>query len=367
MPTGIFLQPNGTYHVFVRVEGKLRSKRYPADAKLVDMQRWRELQRSAAHFGVTLPPSDDRTFAADVANYLHDYKAIESFPERQHRMSQWVTAFGHLHRDQITDTMIRQQLERWKFTGHTNPKKRLSHASINLRRTDLMHFFTVMNGKSGYNPVRDVPPLPVQELVLTLPSYEDAERAIAAMAHPISPRKLGSKSQARLRVLLYTGWPSAVLKKLRKQDIDWKGRQAHLHGRKKGKGTKPITVPLSPLALKALKQFDKLDAYGPFDGNALRHRWHHGCDVAKIPRCRVYDLRHRFLTTVVTHSKDERGAAELGLHSDARMIRRYSRQAASERAQSALAAAFGPVTPVTVTVRSRGKKFDSRQARKAAR
>jgi hypothetical protein len=49
---------------------------------------------------------------------------------------------------------------------------------------------------------------------------------------------------------------------------------------------------------------------------------------------------------VVKASPDERGASELALHADPRQTRRYSRQAASERATAALRAAF-PVALAT--------------------
>ena len=193
-----------------------------------------------------------------------------------------------------------------------------------------------------------MPPYREQERVWRLPSLEDAARAIAAVTHGRWPKKDGTKTQARLRVLLYTGWPSAILKQVRREDVNLKTGTARLHGRRKGRGTPPRTVPLSGAAVAALRTFDATQAYGPFSGSSLHSALHRGCQRAKVTPFRVYDLRHLFITTVVAGSSDERGASELALHADPRQTRRYSRQAASERAKAALEAAF-PTLPTLPT------------------
>ncbi len=202
-----------------------------------------------------------------------------------------------------------------------------------------MHLFTVLDGKDARNPVRGVPPYREEETILRLPSLTDARAAIAAVTHRW-PKKQGTKTQARLRVLLETGWPSAVLKTLTAADIHWKDRAATVSGRRKGRGTTPRTVPLSPAAIAALKQFDKVDAYGTFSGSALHSALHRGCEKAKVRPFSVYALRHLFITRIVAASGDERGASELALHSDPRQTRRYSRHAASTRARAALRASY---------------------------
>src|SRR5204863_3303792 len=165
----------------------------------------------------------------------------------------------------------------------------------------------------GSNPVRGVPKYREEELPLDLPSLDDATSAINHAIHDKQPKHGGSKSQARLRVLLWTGWPSAVLKQLRPNDIHWQKQTALVHARKKGSGTKPRTVPLLPQALEALRVFAAADAWGPFSGHALYKTLHQGCDRAGVRRFRPYDLRHLLGTTLVACSNDERGTAELML------------------------------------------------------
>jgi integrase len=332
------------FQAYVRIGGRLRAKRFPADTKLKDIRAWRELQRVAVHYQIpALLIPVERTFANDVTEYLALVKAMPTYSDRTYRMQQWVTQFGPRERNTIAALEIRAVLERWRTTGHANGGK-LSPASLNQRRTALLHFFTMMNGADGQNPVRGVPPYRVDHRIWRLPTLKDAELAIAAVTHGKWPKKAGTKTQARLRVLLYTGWPSAILKQLRKEDIHWRDRAVTVHGRRKGKGTPPRTIPVSLLAIRALAAFNRVDAYGTFSGSALHSALHRGCDRAKVPHFRVYDLRHLFITAVVLASNDERGASELALHSDPRQTRPYSRQAASVRAKAALDAAF-PVKP----------------------
>jgi site-specific recombinase XerC len=325
------------FEAYIRIKGKLRTKRFKRDTPKVqqEMQLWLELQRVSVHFKIPIAKPGERTFAADVVVYLALVSKMTTIDDRTYRMHQWAAVFGTQPRAAITSVAIRTQLERWRVDGHAKGKG-LSPASLNQRRTALMHFFTMMNGKSGANPVRDVPPYKEEELPLRLPTLLDAHRAILLARHPIGPKKLPSKTQARLWVLLYTGWPSATLKRLRPTDI--KDGSAMVEGRKKGKGTKPHVIPMSAPAQLALQRLAALGAFGTFSGSSVHSALQLGCKHAKLARIRPYDLRHRFATTVVAASKDERGAAELLMSNQ---VRRYSRQAATERAQAALNAAFG--------------------------
>lgn len=351
------------FEAYIRIAGRLRTKHFKRDTKLVEMVRWRELQRVAAHYKLPAVPTGRATFADDVLTYLGLVAGMPTIADRTYRMEQWADVFGGRDRHTITALEIRAQLEQWRVKGHAGETpKGLSAGSLNQRRTALLHFYSVLNGRDGVNPVRAVPPYREPERVWRLPTREQAERAIAAVAHGRWPKHKGTKTQARLRVLLHTGWPSAILKQLQREDLNLPAGTAILHGRRKGRGTPPRTLPLSPAAVIALRAFDALDAYGPFSGSALHSALQRGCARAKVTPFRVYDLRHRFITTVVAASPDERGASELALHADPRQTRRYSRQAASERAKAALEAAF-PTLP-TLKKDSLGR---TRQSRTTAR
>lgn len=201
--------------------------------------------------------------------------------------------------------------------------------TLNLRRTALMHLYTVLDGKSARNPVRDVPPYREIPPPLALPTIAQVKRVLAKM-----PKH--SKGRYRLQVLLWTGWPPAQLMKVTAADVDWRRKIARLPARHKGKGVAARWLPLLPQAVTALRAFAKHDCWGTFSTHSLRHRLHDACKRAKVPAFRTYDLRHLFLTTVALHAKDDRVVAELAQHSDIRQTRRYTEQSVSPRLVEAL-------------------------------
>lgn len=330
--SGIFETDRG-FRVFVRVNKKLLSKTFPRGTSREDMRRWRELQRVSDFYQLASAPVHGGTFSDDVTRYLELVSSMRSIADRTYQMRQWGKVFGLLPRSAITSLMIQAQLEKWRKKGSISGGA-LSASSLNHRRVALSHFFTTMHGKGGLNPVRDVPGYPEEELPLDLPTFSDAEKVI----EQVRTVTRGAKSQARLRLMLYTGWPAATIMRIRKEDIHAKSKTVTLHGRRKGKGTKPVTLPVSAQGWAAIQQFIKWQAFGEFSSSGLYKTLHHACDECGVKRFRPYDLRHLFLTKIVQASKDERGAKELGM---TQQIHRYTRHAASQRARSALNAAFG--------------------------
>jgi len=331
------------WQVFASVGGQFVSKHYPLDTPLAALIEARKNLVATAQLGLTTTAAEaDKAFAADVKRYLKAKAGMPTISDRTQRVEWWRDTVGrHRTRDSVTSVEIRRHLEAKRKAG-------AKPGTLNVYRTALMDFYTVLNGPSGFNPVRDVPKYHEQELPLQLPTRDEATRAVEHAIHQKQPRKDGTKSQARLRVLLWTGWPSKILKKVRPNDIKWEERRVIVHGREKGGGTKPQTIPMMPQAMEALKAFDALNAYGPFSGSALHSTLHRGCDAAGVARFRVYDLRHLFGTELVANSHDERGTAELMLHTSPQQTWRYTRQAASTRAQAtidAMAKAIPMVKP----------------------
>jgi len=340
LATGIYQLPTGGYRVNASVNGEIKWHPFPAGTRVETMKAWRQLQQGAAHLpkletladieDIRIPEhrttarkatSQTTTFAQDVNDsYLPAIASMPTIADRTYRMNQWIAAFGHLSSHDIDPLSIGHHLEHWRKANGWSP------AYLNCFRTALMHFFTVMHGKAGANPVRDVPKYHEEEKPLRLPSLEDAERAIAAAKHPTYPKKAGTKSQARLYVLLYTGWPNSVVRKLAPADlagvIQGKRLEVTVHGRKKGKGTKPMTLPVSTIAAVALQRFDALDCYGHFSGSSLHSSLHRGCDHAGLRRFSVYKLRHLFISRIVENSGDERGASELATAPQAHEVQR---------------------------------------------
>lgn len=314
------------WQVYTTKGGKFRSKHLPAETEISTLRKERGTLEARATLGLDAPaaePVTGPTLADDVESYLKAIAGMTTYSDRAYRVKKWRDALGpERSRSTVTAVEIRQQLEAWRVKG-------AAPGTLNLLNTALRHLWTVLDGPDARNPLRAIPRYREEEKPLSLPPW----KAAVDLLENLEP----SKSRARLKVLLWTGWPSAIVKRLRPQDINWRKREAVTHGRRKGGGTKPRVVPLHANAVKALREFAAADAWGPFSGSALHSLLHRACDAASMRRFRVYDLRHLFVTRLTLKSKDERGVAELALHSTPSQTWRYSRQAGSTRAKSALA------------------------------
>src|SRR4030095_6588227 len=311
-------------------------RRFPKDATVQQAQEWRTLKQLALTSpnpamctalaelerqlndqrtaGIYRPPwlahDQSRVPAAEQAGSLfrHDvqtYIALKSnlvtIQDREYHMKLWTVEFGERDRNTITPLEVRLVLTRWQKSGHADPNiKRLSNGSLNKRRTALLDFYTTLAGKNGYNPVRDVPIYEEDKTTpLRLPTNEEATRAVDGVVHPKYPKKTATLTQIRLRLMQHTGGPGAIIKRLDNKDIDWLTSHVTVHGRKKGGGTRPRTVPVNADALAALRQFDEQKAYGEFSNSSLYKALQRSCERLEIPFFNPYKLRHLFITTIV--------------------------------------------------------------------
>lgn len=147
---GIYQTPYG-YRVIIRIGDRLERKRFPPTYTLERLQQWRD-----DHIRLRRPKKAARgTFAADVQQYLHAVAHMPTFTDRKRQIEAWlVDRDPKFARWRLTPAMIRTQLAAWKAEG-------LANNTVNHRRTALSHLYTVLDGKGAYNPVREVPPLPL--------------------------------------------------------------------------------------------------------------------------------------------------------------------------------------------------------------
>lgn len=260
-----------------------------------------------------------------MADYLASVTAMPSYVDRELHMHEWRDHFSGRVPNNIKPMEIRARLHALRQT--------LAASSCNKRRTALMHFYTVTNGKSGYNPVRDVPKFeeesePRDQSLWTL--YR-----ILALMRP-------SQTRARLRVMVWTGWPHAQLKRLKPTHLDLEHAKAFVTPRRKGKGRKGVWLPLLPGAVRALREFIKEDCFGPFSNSAMHSSFARA--VAKLNARRgtridahPYDIRHSFGTWVADHITDERALQELMMHATAAQSRRYTQRSTEKRVTTAVA------------------------------
>jgi len=222
----------------------------------------------------------------------------------------------------ITADQIAAQLHAWRKTK--------AAATVNKRRTALMHLYTVLDGKALPNPVKDAPKFPEPA-----PAPRALPYAVIRQIFKVMPE---SRSKARLRVLAYTGIPPGQIATIHPTDVDWRARTVAVAGRQKGKGTRARVVPLTAHAVAAFRAMQRTNAWGPCSRTVLRRvflRAVHrvlGPDVTLAP----YVLRHSFGTEVYRRSGDIRATQILLDHSTPQLTHRYTGAAVDPRVQAAI-------------------------------
>jgi integrase len=329
LPTGIVRTPYG-FRAYVRVDGHLYPRRFPPTATVKEMVAWRETQRVLVRHGLAQPAvAAGVSFRAQVRTYLAGRQSMPSYADRELHMLDWAKAFGDRDPASVTAPEIRIVIERLRT--------RLKPGSCNKRRSALMSFYTAINGRSGYNPVRDVPKYQ-EETEPRAQSFGTIYRLLALMP--------ASKTRARLRVLLWTGWPHAQIRKLEPSHLDLAHARAWVTARRKGKGKAGGWLPLLRGAVVALRAFVAADAFGPFSTSAMHISFRRALKKLNQRRARFghyalkirpYDLRHSFGTMLAERQTDDRAIQEMMRHSTPQQTLRYTEAATSARVAAAVA------------------------------
>lgn len=341
MATGIQVTRFG-FRAYIRVDGQLYSKRFDPTATIKQMEDWRAATRTDVRRESMKDREDEpdpSSFAADVTRYLATVATMPTYRERARHMALWRDRFGDRARHAITSAEVKAVLDDWRKRGHQG--KPLSASACNHRRSALMHFYTVLDGKSGRNPARDVE------------KYTEPEPEPRGYPYPIIEGILDlmppSKSRARLKVIAWTGLSPASVARIKPEDVDIRGRVFFRRRREKGQGTRGRSVPLLPQAAAAFRELAKLDAFGDFDHRFLGRVWVtavHAFIAEKrktsrrftLPIYTVKDLRHSFGTYAYQVTGDLRTVGELMDHSTLDLTKRYTLKAVDQRLTDAVTA-----------------------------
>lgn len=333
-----------SWQVFAKVRGEFRSKCFPLDTGTLELKRQRDLLKTESYYGRLLDAAHGPGFAAEAKSYKALVTGMPSYRDRAYEVDAWARAFGDRPRATITGRDIRAVLERWRLDGRADGTGGLSLSSLNRRRTSLMALWTALDGRSAANPVKDVPPYTEHQNEQV---RAQDPRILYRLIARVGRRRPPSKTRARLRLMLWTGWPQKQVMALRPADIDWTpGREAaRVSGRRKGKGSPPRTVPLLPGAVRALRAFEAAEAWGPFSTSAMHssmaravaeeNAWRARLSKPPIAPVRPYDLRHTFGSELAKRLTDERAIQEFMLHRTPQQTRRYTESATAERLERA--------------------------------
>lgn len=310
-----------------------RSKHFSKGAAIRDMKAWRdaEIVRLRAELTQKVGPTPARgTLAQDIERYLKLVAAMPSYDSRARDLEAWRDRFGDLPRYALTPERIREQLQAWRLHGPRYRWKRgkkgqpsrmdqlpggLSASACNHRRTALLHLFTLLDGKDGRNPVRDVPPFrePAPE-----PRGKDLELLARAIARVHSP-----VNRAWLSVLLWTGMRVSELARMKREHVDLVNAVCYVPTAKGGKGYRP--VPLNANAIAAWRDFIAVNRWGPIDRKLLRQSLKRAYrKEVPLEVVRVHDLRHSLARAYLQAGADLADVQELLGHTTPRMTRRYA-------------------------------------------
>lgn len=301
----------------IRIRGVLHRKHFPKGTDPITIKQW--LLATEMRHRTTDATTTGR-FADDARAYLRAVQAMPTVKERQQHIDQWIVVFGNTPRASITADRIRAQLHTWKAEGK-------AASTVNHRRTALMHLFTVLDGKSAANPVKDVPKFQEPSPLPLAPSSATVAKIL---------KQLRGQTKARAMVIAYTGIPHAQLALIRPEHVDLEAGTVMVHGRKKGAGTAASLRRLTGKGIQAFRQMEKSKAWGPFDRFNFRKQIVAACTAAKVPVIRPYDLRHHFASELYRRSGDIRAVQLLMGHSTERLTHRYTLGASDPRIEAAV-------------------------------
>lgn len=354
MPRGFCRTATG-FRAWVRVTSKhdgfnaLDTKRFAATATVADIQAWRTETRTRLQQRLetrrqrrALIHGQPGTFTADAENYLAAVRAMPTFRQRAKDIALWIDEFGDRGRRTIQSHEIRAVRDRWLTVG---PRRRwqkvngvgqwldvaepLAASSVNHRLRALSNLWTVLDGRHAQNPIREVPEAIEPRAVPRAIDYATIRQILDAMSDQGFPQRAQKRpdhslAKVRARVLAWTGMTPSELAALRPSDINWTDAVLAAPPRRKGRGAPGRVLPLSQDALDALRDFDRLNAYGRFTERAVLRAWQLAAVAVLGRRVRLYDLRHSFITAVVRETRSLSTAQLLAGHTDPRTTQRYA-------------------------------------------
>lgn len=330
-----WIRPHGNkLQVNVRVNGRLCVGTFEADTPFETMRDWRKAQRDRAPL-----PARGGTIEGDVFAFLErpDVEAKPSFDQLRAHLVLWLDELGRTRtRGSITRDDIEAVLQRWL--------KRLAEPTVYHRRSALLALYVALDGDTKHHVVLDttVPQawVPRDQSV----DYATLDRILAAMPAERHVKKgIRQPSAARLvaAVLMHTGARGCDWLQVRRSDVDLQAGTVRMPGSKKGQGTAPWTMPLTPEGLDAVRAFDIANLYGRFNPAAVSHSFKRAARRVLGPDTLVhlYSLRHSIGADLYRERGDLATVARLLGHSENSVATaQYARGAHAEVDRAALAA-----------------------------
>jgi len=286
----------------VWLRGRSREHRYPLGTELQTIRDWQDEARQALEDDGPVPAARE-TFAADVQRYTRLVRTrLASIADRERDLAAWVAIAGDDRRAALKLKTINATLQSWRRT--------LSASTVNHRRDALSHLYRVLDGAPGIvsQAVRfDLPP-PVARAV-------PLDRIDAVLD------LLSGKTEARLRLMRWTGMRPSQMGRLTKDDIDLAGATIRLP---RGKGGREAQLPLVGPGLEAARLFVARGAWEPWSCPSAAKAIRRACVALDVPAFGVYQIRHSLASALRQTGADLDDVRALLGHTDSRTTLRYS-------------------------------------------
>jgi site-specific recombinase XerD len=327
------------YRVQLMVRGQRLARRFDSDTPLAEISDWIRVESGTVKADVD-QAAVKGTFEADVENdYLPQVSHLASFKERAIDIRRWATLFRGRNRNRIKPIEIRKHLSAWAAEGeagrknrhgHALPLRPLSESSLNHRLSALSNFYTLLNGKRGYNPCLDVDRFKEPDRRINAIDFTWVKKILAELPDD-------NVNSALARCLAWTGMRPSQLNRVRRSDIDLAHATVFVPAAKGGRSN-PIALPKA--GVQAFRQLIKFADAGTYRfADERKERTERGFEQrnvnwsiqkaaqkAKYPyKIRTYWLRHSLATHMLEMGASTREVQHQLTHSSLELIERYAK------------------------------------------
>ena len=284
----------------VKVGGVQRELRFPKSTPLKTIRARRDELRAKLH---QRGRRAGQSFAADAVRYLDQVEAtLSSFADRKRHLEAWLPRFGHLRTPSLADHLpvLDRQLRDWRHT--------LSASSCNQRRDALTNLVKVLYGRRAAADFVDLvrfrrDPGP--------PRWIDRAHISAVLAH-LTP---GSKTDARLRLMHWSGMRPSQMGRLRPADFRL-DEAVPFVAVPRGKGGRLAAIPLIEEGVQAARDFIARNAFGAWSCPSANKALDRAARLAGQPPFTVYAIRHAFAAGLRRTGADVADIQDLYGHTD---------------------------------------------------
>lgn len=275
LATGIY---EDTYGREVRwMDGRPRTKRFPLDAPLEDLKRFRERRlrqvtdhRRALGLG---------SFVRDVAQFLKGRKRLPSFKSDRAHLRPWAKRFGRASRFAITRDGVQGAVNDWERLGY-------SPREIRHRVRMLKQVFRSLD--PGMSTPCDGIRLPkvIKRKARPVSASIVRDVALQLRKQELTGKLRDAKTRARFLVLALTGQRPIQVMRAQPSHLDWDRGLWYVNP---AKGDEGSIVAFNDQIRAAWTLFTQAHAWGLYDGRSFaktlhRNGWPRGV--------RPYQLRH---------------------------------------------------------------------------